>query len=187
MTSLLTPFLQEMRIRKVRRHVKGDLLDVGCGSGALLACIDPNSVYIGIDLNDKNLSDLKQEFPQYDFLKINVENGLNLNLFKNTKCFDTITMIALIEHISDPHLLLSDSYNLLNTRGKLVITTPSPFGDKIHKLGAMIGLTSKEAVKQHVKIYSKSDLYDTLMSHGFKKIEYHKFLFGLNQLIVAEK
>jgi len=187
MVSILTPFLQEKRISKVKRHVKGNLLDVGCGSGALLPCVDPSSIYVGIDLNEKNISDLKQKFPQYDFLKINVENGLNLNLFKKIDIFDTITMIALIEHISDPHLLLTDSYNLLNKGGKLILTTPSPFGDKIHKLGAMVGLTSKEAVRPHVKIYSKADLYETLASYGFTKFEYHTFLFGLNQLVIVEK
>ncbi|NLZ73591.1 MAG: class I SAM-dependent methyltransferase [Bacteroidales bacterium] len=167
--------------------MKGNLLDVGCGSGALLPCVDPSSIYVGIDLDEQKLSDLRQEFPQYNFLKINVEDGLNLNEHKDTVRFDTITMIALIEHISDPHPLLSDSYNLLKTGGKLVITTPSPFGDKMHKLGAMIGLTSKEAVKQHVRIYSKSNLRDTLISHGFTKFEYRRFLFGLNQLVIVKK
>jgi 2-polyprenyl-3-methyl-5-hydroxy-6-metoxy-1,4-benzoquinol methylase len=85
-------------------------------------------------------------------------------------------MIALIEHIKNPANMLRQSHDLLTDDGDLVITTPTPLGDKIHKVGAKFGLTSKSAVEAHVKIYSREDLQSILNSFGLNMYIYIKSL-----------
>ncbi len=187
MTALLNSFLKDMRMSKVSEHIKGDVLDIGCGSCDLLSYMDQSCKYVGIELSNNKVSILKKLFPQHTFLQINIENGLGLNNGIYTHGFDTIALVAVIEHISDPNPMLRDIYELLHIGGKLIITTPTPFGDKVHTLGAMVGLSSKSAVHNHVNLYSKAGIYDLLESYDFKKITYRTFFFGLNQLIIAEK
>ena len=55
--------------------------------------------------------------------------------------FDVVLMVALIEQIIDH----------LKPGGKIVITTPTMFGnDIVHRIGAKFGLFSKSAVDDYV-------------------------------------
>jgi len=71
-------------------------------------------------------------------------------------------MIALIEHLKHPEYILEQCHTLLKGNGNLVITTPSPSGDKVHKIAARLGLTSKKAVEEHHRIYSYKDMAELL-------------------------
>ena len=94
-------------------------------------------------------------------------------------------MIALIEHIKNQANMLRQSHDLLTDDGDLVITTPTPLGNKLHKIGAKFGLTSKSAVEAHVKIYTHENLQNLLNSFGIDI--YIKFELGMNQMCVARK
>ena len=76
---------------------------------------------------------------------------------------------------------------ILNNKGRIIITTPSKLGGKIHALGSGIGLASSFAAEDHQKIFSLGELEALLEKNGFAIIESKKFLFGLNLLIVGEK
>ena len=158
---LLSSYLHRIITNIVKPYVNGNTLDIGCGSAGLIHFLDEDQHYVGIDSNKKLLIQLKERYPKYEFCKRDVENGINLD-----GEFDTITMIALIEHIKNPANMLRQSHDLLTDDGDLVITTPTPLGDKLHKIGAKFGLTSKSAVEEHVKIYSHEDLQTLLNSFG---------------------
>lgn len=65
-------------------------------------------------------------------------------------------MVAVIEHIWNQKFLLDQVVNILNPSGRLIITTPSPFGnDVVHAIGANLGLFAKSAVADHIVIYNR--------------------------------
>ena len=179
---LLSSYLHRRRTNIVKPYLKGDMLDIGCGPADLIHFLDEDSHYVGIDLNKKVVIQLKERYPKYKFYERDVENGINLD-----GEFNTITMVAVIEHIKNPANVLRQSHDLLTDDGDLVITTPTPLGDTLHKMGAKFGLTSKVAVEEHVKIYSREDLQSLLNSFGLNIYIYQKFEFGLNQMCVARK
>lgn len=179
---LLSSYLHRRRTNIVKPYLKGDMLDIGCGPADLIHFLDEDQHYIGIESNKKVVIQLKERYPKYEFYERDVENGINLD-----GEFNTITMIAVIEHIKNPANVLRQSHDLLTDDGDLVITTPTPLGDTLHKMGAKFGLTSKAAVEEHVKIYSYEDLQSLLNSFGLNIYLYQKFEFGLNQMCVARK
>lgn len=182
MIPLLSPYLHRRRTNIVRPYLKGDILDIGCGSADLIHFLDEDQHYVGIDSIKNLVMQLKERHPKYEFYERDVEGGIGLD-----GNFNTITMIALIEHIKNPASMLKQSYELLTDGGDLVITTPTPLGDTLHKIGAKFGLTSKAAVETHVKIYAYEDLQNVLNSFGFDIYIYQKFVLGMNQMCVARK
>ena len=183
MKPLLTPYLHKRRIEIIKPYLKGDILDIGCGSGDITKFLNKQQHYYGVELNEVLIEELKIKYPQYRFYCKNVDKE-ELGIDKK---FDTILMIAVIEHLKNPDNILYQCINLLKKNGSLVMTTPTPLGDKIHKIGAKLGLTSKEAVKEHYKIYSYEDMNKLLSSYKFKIQKCQKFELGMNQMFVCKK
>lgn len=100
--------------------------------------------------------------------------------------FDTILLLAVIEHLKNPDRILSQIPRYLKPDGKLLITTPSPMGDVIHTIGARIGLFSMEAVQGHESIFTCDALRACLERDGLDVIYYKSFLLGGNQLFVCK-
>ena len=180
---LLTPWLHRKRVEIIRPYIKGKVLDIGCGP-ADISKFEGIKDYTGIELSQNQVNILKEKNSEYHFVQMN----LDIDEFpdKGLK-FDTIVMIAVIEHLENPDNILSQISSLLNIGGKFIITTPSPRGDDIHQIGSRFGLTSKEAVNDHSFIYGKKELKNLLWRNGLQMYIYQKFIFGLNQLVVCKK
>lgn len=180
----LNPWLQRKRLSMVRKYAKGTILDVGCGYDVQHLC-SKGSKYVGVDINKSLLESLRTRYPWLTFLCVDVDNE-DLPPLSDTK-FDTILLVALIEHLANPQRILRQISRLLKADGKLVITTATPLGDCIHNLLALWGLTSKHALKDHKTFYSRQDLAELLTPLGFDIDVYQKFELGLNQLVVCKK
>jgi len=183
MRPLLTPYLHRRRIEIIKPCLKGNILDVGCGLANVAQYLDENQHYVGIDVNERIIKELKENYPDYDFYCCDVDK----HMFIFDRKFDTIIIIAVIEHLKNPENVLWQCKILLKDDVNLIITTPTPFGDKIHKIGAALGLTSKEAVEEHHKLYSYENMKSLLTSHGFKIYIFQKFELGMNQMFVCRK
>ena len=144
MKPLLSPYLQRMRIKAVIPYVFGDVLDLGCGATDLAQFVGMSNHYVGVDRDENLLQYNRVKFPMYEFYNKDLEtNDITTSLAIR---FDTICMVAVIEHIKNPQNILEQCATLLKSGGRLVITTPTPFGDNVHKICARYGVTSKEAV-----------------------------------------
>jgi hypothetical protein len=67
----------------------------------------------------------------------------------------------------------------------LVLTTPSPLGDIVHKLGSQFKLFYAEEVVEHVKIFNRNELRNILIDCGYSATHFRYFLLWLNQLLVC--
>lgn len=73
------------------------VLEIGCGTGYYTQLLSEHGVqsYVGIDITDVFFSDLKDEYPEFSFLRKDITTeDLNGN-------YDLILMIDVIEHITE--------------------------------------------------------------------------------------
>lgn len=101
----------------------GDLLDVGCGSGELVAFASQRGLHaMGVDRDEGNVARA-------------VERGLDVVAgdvldapIDAARQFDMITMEHLIEHFSPPEAacLLAEYVRRLRPGGQLILVTPNP-------------------------------------------------------------
>ena len=171
----------------VKPYLEGNVLDIGCGR-AYLTNFVPMGNYTGIDANENKIQKLKKIKPGYQFHCIDADSKEGVLKLKSLNIsFDTITLIAVVEHLRHPRFILEAcSSHLLKEKGVLVITTPTPLGDKIGQLAFQI--VRRESPRfPHIRLYALPDLEALLVPLGFKLLEYKKFSLGANQLFVYSK
>jgi 2-polyprenyl-3-methyl-5-hydroxy-6-metoxy-1,4-benzoquinol methylase len=179
---LLSPFLRQRRIANTINYIKGKVLDFGCGTG-LLAKYIPSKFYIGVDIDQDSLDIAKKNSPGYTFLNT---NKIGFNDIKQHGPFDTMVLMAVIEHIKEPDKLLVELSKLINYSGQIVITTPHPASSIIHNIGSKIGLFSKTANKQHENYYNYEQMKRLCLKNNLKILNYKRFLLGINQLFILK-
>jgi SAM-dependent methyltransferase len=179
---LLTPYLKERRNRIAARLAHGDILDLGCGSAEILDYIEKRGIYVGVDNNREIVEGLSSQVntANASFIFRDLDNG-GLDL---PNAFDTVLLIAVIEHLMTPEHLLEELHDLLKDHGRVVVTTPTPLADRLHGYMSKIGFTHKDAARQHHHLYSRDELVELFSSYGYILFRYKRFELGLNQLFV---
>ncbi len=154
------------------------LLDVGCGSGALIERLGN----LGWRAEGLDLDPLA--------VKTGQERGLRVHLGTledppySDASFDAITMSHVIEHVHDPHALLRECHRVLKPGGRLVIVTPN-----IRSLGhkqfnaAWRGLEPP----RHLQIFTPEALGRLGQEAGFQKPSVSTTMQSANWMYVASE
>lgn len=173
MNDFLGKHLENTRIKKVLPHVNGKLLDIGCGNNMLTKAYGNG---IGVDVYDWGNVDLI------------VEDTASLDF--NDKTFNTITIIAALNHIPNRQEVLKECYRLLDENGLLIITMIPPLISTIwHFLRKPWDIDQSERGMKDGEVYgmSKKDII-TLMSHNnFKLVKCQSFMLKINTLFIFQK
>ncbi|MEX0922810.1 MAG: class I SAM-dependent methyltransferase [Rhodovibrionaceae bacterium] len=182
---LLSKSIARTRQSKALGLVRGDVLELGCADGRLYGlCRERIGRYVGVDYSETALARARERYPEANFLKRNIEHeelGFEAE-------FDSILMVALIEHIFNQGFLLGQCARALRPGGRIVLTTPTPFGnDVVHRIGAPLGLFHRSAMDDHIVIYNKKRLQTAAKEFGLVLDRYETFQLGCNQLAVLEK
>ena len=193
LTGLLSPFLRSRRIAAARPFLeKGNLLDIGCGTGELAHDVDPTR-YLGIDQDEESIAIARKKFPMHRFLTLAEFSNLNaLSIQVSTgsnakvKDFDQVIGLAIIEHVDDPQQWLAWLRTLLKPGGRIILTTPHPSMRRLHEFGARIGLFSREGAKEHRELIDRHRMTELAKATGFRIRDFRPFLFGCNQLFTLE-
>ncbi|MCP4613441.1 MAG: class I SAM-dependent methyltransferase [Planctomycetes bacterium] len=172
-TGLLSPWLRKQRINIALPYIKGKVLDFGCGTGELAHYL-PVKFYLGVDSDIYSIQIARQNLPQYIF---------NPTIPKS-EMFDTVVLLAVIEHIREPISFLKMLKLKLLPKGKIILTTPHPFFNFVHILGAKAGIFSKEASEEHQLLLNHKKMELVALNSNLSIDEYKHFLFGTNQLFV---
>ena len=107
---ILEPFLRKMRIKRVLPYIKKYencyMLDIGCGWNALLLKeLEPYIKQgIGIDFKAPSIKTVKIETISASFEK---------TLPFDDEKFDVVTMLAVLEHLSYPEIILQEVQRIL--------------------------------------------------------------------------
>jgi 2-polyprenyl-3-methyl-5-hydroxy-6-metoxy-1,4-benzoquinol methylase len=174
---LLSPTLLRQRIAAARPFLSGRILDVGCGSGALAAWV-PVQDYLGVEPDEMALAVARAKHPNHAFRSELPMPG--------EFSFDTIVALAVIEHVEDPKRFLRALATRLapSPLSRVVLTTPHPSAAAIHRIGANLGIFSRQAAKEHKTFLGRSRLAEIAEAARLHTAVYRRFLFGLNQLAV---
>jgi 2-polyprenyl-3-methyl-5-hydroxy-6-metoxy-1,4-benzoquinol methylase len=177
---LLSKYSQSLRIKTITPYLNGNILEIGCGISRIPSLMKSKQIYVGIDKNPNIINRLRSEYPNHRFICNNIEvSDLDLN-----GKFDTILMLSLVEHLENPGQVINKIRNHLSPLGKIIVTTPTSFGGMVHKIGALLGLFSKQAAKDHKSFFSSRTLIRLVENNSLILQEHHIFLFFLNQLFI---
>jgi len=83
--------------RQVRAVAGTRVLDIGCGTGELLAYLPPAIEYLGYDVSPEYIATARPRFPRAEF----VCGLLNLNDVAARAPFDIVVASALLHHLDD--------------------------------------------------------------------------------------
>jgi SAM-dependent methyltransferase len=163
--------------------LQGDILDLGCGAALITEHIGPGTTYVGVEAKLEIHAWLEKNRPEYEFYLGNISRD-ELTINRN---FDTVLMLAILEHLDRPQVALEFARSNLKESGLLIVTTPTMLGMALHPLLARIGLVSQYAAEEHQQAFNRADLVNLITRNGLQVTHYRKFLLGSNQLCVCAR
>lgn len=172
-----------LRVKAVLPHLRGRILDVGCGPGPLIERLTQDCEYIGVDTGSGTIARLQARYPSQRFYNLDIQ----VDLPPSNRAFETIAMMAVIEHLERPEEFFRLYVPLLERGGRIIITTPTPMGERLHSLLRKIKIAKSEVGDVHHHIYRLDELVLMLQKHNFNVEEARRFEFGMNQLVIAKK
>lgn len=158
-----------------------NICDVWCWFNAnflkYLANLYSWSKYYWVDLEINNYFDF------FHFVKANLELD-KFNIEDNS--MDIVFSLAVIEHLSNPSLYLSEIKRILKPWWSLIITTPSIYWKPVLEFLAYTWIWTKEEILDHKIYYSKTTLA-TLIWKYFTNFKINYFQFWMNIFLLINK
>ena len=121
------------------------VLDLGCGSGDLLASLKP-SYGVGIDFNKIAITTAISKYPSLHFFIEDIEDSRMINDLKGP--FDIILMTDIIGELDDIQAFLEVLHQHFTTDTRLIITYYNPLWGPMVKFAEVIGF-KKPQVEQN--------------------------------------
>lgn len=162
--------LAKRRVKAVLPHVAGRLLDVGCGSNQL---VRQYANGVGVDVHawagaDRVVSD-------------------TADLEWDAGSFDTITIVAALNHIPNRAAVLNECRRLLRPGGRVVITMLTPRTSRVwHWLRAPWDADQRDRGMKPGEVYgfTAAEVTDLFRRAGFALMSRRRFMLGLNRVYV---
>jgi 2-polyprenyl-3-methyl-5-hydroxy-6-metoxy-1,4-benzoquinol methylase len=133
-------------------------LEFGPGRGSMAKLLTSKGVYV----------DVVEPYSETNFADFGVTNYHRLDSIPLNRKYDWIFLIEVIEHVTEPILLLEQLKTYLNQNGKLFITTPNAAG-----VVARYYKSDWRELKNptHLNLFSPKALKSALLKAGFNKIK----------------
>lgn len=174
-------FIQRWRMQVAAHWIqKGSrVLDIGCHQGEFLLWlgekISPSVGYDPLYKNDTNSG-------KHQFFADNFQENMP---FEDSS-FDSIVLLATIEHIVEKSVIAREAARLLRPGGRVVITVPAPLVDKILDILLLLHVVDGMSLEEHHG-FLPHELPDVFIPAGFKLRKKQKFQLFLNNLYVFER
>ena len=162
--------LAKRRVKAVLPHVIGRLLDVGCGSNRLVRHYANG---IGVDVHP---------WPGADVIVTDTAA-----LHWDSGSFDTVAILAALNHIPNRAAVLNECRRVLRPGGRLIITMLTPNTSRIwHWLRAPWDADQRERGMKPGEVYgfTPAQLSELLSGAGFTLLFQRRFMLGFNRIYV---
>ncbi len=116
---------------------ESSVIEFGCATGEILASCKPKRG-VGIDISKNILQIAKNKYPQYEFRIADAED------FSHSEQFDYVIMSDLIDHLSNIPKAIENAQRVLNSKGRLIITSINPLWNPIWGLLEKLNLKMPE-------------------------------------------
>jgi SAM-dependent methyltransferase len=154
------------------------VLDIGCHQGELLARLgDRIGESVGLDPLAHPVAHSRFRLVAQEFKE---------PLSFRDQSFDSIVMLATLEHIKDKAPLARECFRLLSPAGRVIITVPSPTVDVIVHGLVRCGIADGMSLDEHHG-FNPWQTRELFTSHGFSVLKHRRFQLGLNHLYVFSK
>lgn len=166
--------LLRWRIQAVLPHIRGQLLDIGCGTNQLVKAYRGKG--IGVDVH------------QWGEVDLVVEDTAKLPFDDRT--FDTVTIVASLNHIPNRAEVLVEANRILKDDGRIIITMIPPGVSRLwHFLRRPWDADQRERGMKKGETYGMTpgEVRSCLMAAGFKVLSTETFMLSINRLTVATK
>jgi len=182
---LLDKFIRYWRVKVALKNmpeVMGNVFDIGCDDGYLLQKLRPvTERQDGVDprLNADSISQNSEI--KKGFFPAVIED------YQMQESYNAIFALAVFEHFSESDIRQSASVipKMLAPQGRLIITVPHPFVDKILDVLMFLHLIEGQAVEEHHG-FNPEELF-TYFSETLRLVKRERFQFGLNNIFVFER
>lgn len=140
------------------------LLDIGCRDGRLLSDIDQAGLFqklYSIDISSEGVEKVKSKGFNAHIVDLNTET-----LPFPDENFDAVTILAVLEHVFDPPLVVQEIHRILRYDGILIIDVPN-VALLSNRVRILIG---------HLLVASKDPIWDGGHLHYFTERSLDRFL-----------
>ncbi len=166
--------LLRWRMAAVLPHVRGRLLDVGCGTNQLVRAYPGAGT--GVDV---------YPWPGADLV---VQDTACLPF--DDASFDTVTIVAALNHIPNRCAVLREVFRVLRPGGRLIVTMIPPLISRVwHAVRAPWDADQHERGMKTGEVFGLTPAQtDALLAEtGFRLAAAHRFMLGINRLTIAER
>ncbi len=166
--------MMRWRIRVVLPHIRGRLLDIGCGLNHLTRSYDGEG--IGVDVY------------QWGDVDLVVQDAVALPFPDGT--FDTVTIIAALNHIPNRADALREARRVLRDNGRIIVTMIPPVTAGMwHTLRKPSDADQRERGMKGGEVYGLTarEVRRLFEESGFRLLHEQRFMLGFNRLTVACK
>ena len=162
------------RIKTILPHIRGEYLDIGCGTNEIVKSYSGKG--IGVDVYPWNGVDLVVK----DTSQLSFE----------AKKFDTVSIVAALNHIPNREDVLKEVRRILKDDGRLLTTMiPPKFSRGWHFLRRKSDVDQHERGMKEGEVYgfTSKQVQNLLSKTGFEIVLKKKFMFGINELVISKK
>jgi len=167
-------YLMRWRIRTVLPHVRGRLLDVGCGTNSLVRAYAGEG--IGVDV-----------YP-WEGVNLVVEDTAVLPFADGS--FDTVTIVAALNHIPNRAAVLAEAWRLLGPGGRLLVTMIPPTVSRLwYAVREPWDSDQRERGMVEGEVFGlpPGQMRQLLVAAGFRVEREIPFMARLNRLYIASR
>jgi SAM-dependent methyltransferase len=170
MKDVIGRVLARLRVDAVLPHIRGRVLDLGCGSNEL---VRRHRQGIGVDVHP------------WAGVNLIIEDSSKLPFEPHS--FDAIALIASLNHIPNREDALDECRRVLRPDGRIVVTMLKPLTSRLwHWLRAPWDSDQRERGTKDGEVYGFTSRQLTRMfdRHGFELVSQHAFMLRFNRVYV---
>ncbi len=173
-------YSEDYRVLRFLIPPKLDVLEIGCGTGSLLAALEPRRG-VGIDFSPAMVERARTQHPHLTFIAGDVEEEDTLAAIKGP--FDVVVMADTFGLLDDCQVLLQKALNLLHAGSRIVVAQHNHLWEPLLRAGEMAGAKMPQRGVSWLSLRDTANLfdlagYDVVQTHRRQLLPRHAFGIG---------